>query len=108
MVNRASNLLAQGSTQYNGEVGCLVQNIRSWVITGFNLLPAGSNVFIVGYIDMPNSYGNIGTGEVISYNNTHPTNIRANGFIIDYVSANFGLYVRDTLSMNIRTEITME
>ena len=38
----------------------------------------------MGYIDLPSTYHYIGGGEVITYNNTHPTDIRANGFIIDY------------------------
>ena len=108
MVNRGSALLAQGSTQFNGEIGCLVQNTRSWVITGFNLLPASSTVIIVGYIDFPNIAGTVGTGEVLSYNNTHASNIRANGFIIDYVSVNFGLNLRNIEPLNVRTEVTME
>lgn len=47
-------------------------------------MSAGNVIKIVGFIDMPGSNGNIGTGEIITYNNTHPTNIHDNGFIIDY------------------------
>ena len=32
---------------------------------------------------MPASYGYIGTRYIYTYNNTHPTDIRANGFVID-------------------------
>lgn len=34
MISQGSVLYAQGQT-YNGEIGCMVQNTRSWVITSF-------------------------------------------------------------------------
>jgi hypothetical protein len=62
MTNLGSLLYAQG-TSYNGEIGCLVQNTRQWVITGFNALSGGSVVRIVGKIDLPVSQsGWIGGG----------------------------------------------
>ena len=55
-----------GSATYTGEVGCLVQTTntssRSWVITGFNTIAGGTNVVIVGEIDLPNSSGSMGYG----------------------------------------------
>ena len=83
----------------------MVQNDNSWVVTEFNALPASSDVILRGYIDFPtasNAY--IGPGEVITYNNTHPTNIRANGFIIDYRSdPNFEIATGDEKSHNFDT-----
>lgn len=61
MTNLGSTLYAQG-TSYNGEIGCLVQNTRHWVLTGFNALNGGSYVVIVGQIDLPSSSGWIGAG----------------------------------------------
>jgi hypothetical protein len=75
---------------------------HSWVITGFNALPINSYVLIVGYIDMPAGYGYLGYGEIITYNNTDPTNIRANGFIIDFWSnGNFGINVLQAAGFNV-------
>lgn len=34
MISQGSVLYAQGQA-YNGEIGCMVQNTRSWVITSF-------------------------------------------------------------------------
>lgn len=57
---------------------------------------------IVGLIDLPGSNGNIGTGEIITYNNTHPTNIRSNGFIIDYYyDTSFFISVNNAASQNV-------
>lgn len=96
MTNIGSQLYAS-SQSYNGEIGCMVQNTRQWVITSFQALNGGSQVIIMGEIDFPTSYGSLngnydlGSGEIITYNNTDPINIRANGFIIDYVNdVNFG------------------
>lgn len=79
------------------------------MITGFNQLAAGSTVIIVGLIDLPGSYHYLGYGEIISYNNTHPTDIRTNGFIIDFYSnSNFGIYVNNYQAHNTDSEITLE
>ena len=100
MTNYGSQLTAVGGT-YNGEIGCLVQNTRNWVITSFATLAASSRVKIMGYIDMRTTNGYLGTGEVITYNNTHPTDIRGNGFIIDYHSdGNFEISAADYASWN--------
>jgi len=61
MTNLGSALSLKGSTN-NGEVGCMVQNTRSWVITNFNDMTVGDVVKIVGFIDLPGSNGYIGTG----------------------------------------------
>jgi hypothetical protein len=72
-------------------------------------LAAGNVVKIVGEIDMPATSGNLGTGEIITYNNTHPTSIRTNGFIIDYYSnSNFFITVNNDIAHNVDSAITLE
>lgn len=79
----------------------MVQHTRNWVITSFTTLPASSRVKIMGYIDLRTTNGYLGGGEVITYNNTHPTDIRGNGFIIDYrYDSNFELNVANYASWN--------
>ena len=109
MTNIGSVLTAEGGSE-NGEIGCLVQNTKNWVITGFDTLAAGSKVILEGDIDMPTSSNvYLGAGEVITYNDTHATNIRANGFIIDYnYHSTFGIQTYDEESHNVDTEITLE
>lgn len=54
-----------------------------------------------------NSY--LGASEIISYNGTHPTNIRTNGFIIDYrYDSNSDIYLGAYNSMNANTEVSLE
>jgi hypothetical protein len=111
MTNLGSQLYAQGAgSTFDGEIGCLVQNTRQWYITGFNALSAGSTVRIAGKIDLPTSqWGWIGAGEVITFNNTHPTNIRTNGFIIDYYySGSFGLNINNAQSQNVEGQLLFE
>lgn len=109
MTNLGSTLVAEG-TAYNGEVGCLVQNTRQWVITGFNALSASSAIKIVGWIDLPtNQNGAIGAGEIITFNNTDPTNIRSTGFIVDYYySSTFGISINNAQSLNVDGQIMFE
>ncbi len=58
-----------------------------WVVTEFQALAAGSRVILMGYVDIAGSANNyLGACEVITYNSTHPTDIRTNGYIIDYHS----------------------
>ena len=58
-----------------GEIGCLVQNSYSWIITGFDTLPAGSQVIIYGTIDFPTvPVNSFGTGYVATYSNQDATN----------------------------------
>lgn len=59
----------------------------------------------MGYIDIAGSSSNyLGASEIISYNSTHPTNIRSNGFIIDYrYDSNSDIYLASYSSMNIDT-----
>ena len=111
MTNLGSQLYAQGAgSTFDGEIGCLVQNTRQWYITGFNALSAGSTVRIAGKIDLPTSQsGWIGAGEVITFNNTHPTNIRTSGFIIDYYySGSFGLNINNAPSQNVEGQLLFE
>lgn len=64
MTNLGSDLVVRNSGgSYDGEIGCLVQNTRQWVITGFTQINGGSYIVIVGWIDLPTSQnGYIGTG----------------------------------------------
>ena len=101
MANLGSTLDAEGGST-NGEIGCMVQNTRQWVITGFNALPASSYVVIVGLIDLPNSNGYLGAGEIVTFNGTHASNIRSNGFIIDYYThSNWVVNINNHLSYNV-------
>jgi len=59
--NLGSSLNAEGPV-YNGEVGCLVQNTRSWVITGFNAMAVNDWVRVVGFIDLPSTHSTLGGG----------------------------------------------
>lgn len=75
-----------------GDVGCVVQNTYSWIITAFDELPANSQVSIVGSIDLPNiQTATLGMGYVVTYINTDPTNVFTTCRIIDYLSTNFPL-----------------
>lgn len=83
---------ALAATNKQGDVGCLVQNDYSWVITSFDQLAAGSKVQIVGSIDLPTiQTASLGMGFIVTYSNTHSSNVFANGRIIDYVTTNFPL-----------------
>jgi len=61
MTNLGSTLIAEGSGGFSGEIGCQVQTTssgaKSWVITGFEALPGGSYIRIVGLMDYPASSG---------------------------------------------------
>ena len=84
------------ATNMQGDVGCLVQNDYSWVITSFDTLAAGSLVKIVGVVDLPlEQTVSLGTGYVITYGDTHATDIFGNGRYIDYLSTNFQLEVNN-------------
>ena len=80
------------ATNIEGDVGCQVQNTYSWLITGYDTLPANSKVSIVGSIDLPTvQTASLGMGYIVTYINTDATNVTANGRIIDYLSTNFPL-----------------
>ena len=82
------------ATNKQGEVGCLVQNSYSWLITSYEELPANSNVMISGVMDFPTALtSTLGTGYIVTYSNEHASNVFANGRIIDYVSTSFPLQV---------------
>lgn len=102
MVGRGSQLYAQNGN-FNGEIGCLVQLTRTWVITEFAALPAGSRVIIMGQVDIAGSSGShLSISQIFSYNNTHSSNIFANGFIIDYYANGVNsVYLYNYDSMNI-------
>ena len=79
-----------------GEVGCLVQNSYSWLITSFDELPAGSTVKIQGVIDFPTEQtASLGMGYVVTYSDTHSSNVHSHGRIIDYATTNFPLEVNN-------------
>lgn len=86
-----------GTTQPQGEVGCYVQNTYSWIITGNDDLPAGSQVYITGEISMPLvATTNLGTGYVVTYVGDDSTNTFTTSRIIDYMSTNFQLNINTT------------
>ena len=91
----------------SGEVGCDVQNTNHWVITSFVPVGAGTSILIRGFIDLPAQSGTIGLGEIISYSDSHPSNIYANGSRIDYIKKDFGLVVQNTSAMNINPDVFM-
>jgi hypothetical protein len=79
----------------------------SWIITGFDLLPANSQVKIVGQIDFPTIVTNsLGMGYVVTYSTQHSTNVFTNGKTIDYLSTNFPLAVQN-LTWNVDTYMSM-
>lgn len=46
-----------------GEIGCLVQNDYSWVITSFDAIDDNSHIKIIGLIDLPTTQTTtLGTG----------------------------------------------
>lgn len=108
MVNLGSKLYAQ-NLNYNGEIGCSVQSSNTWVLTSFQALSTNSRVIIMGYIDIGGSVNTyLSVREIISYNNTHDTNIRTNGFIIDYLydgstNSPASMTLGDYNTMNINT-----
>lgn len=84
------------SVNVQGEVGCTVQNTYSWIITGFDLLPAGSQVIIYGMIDFPLAAVNtLGMGYVCTYSNQNSSAF-ANAMTIDYVYTNYPMLVQNT------------
>jgi hypothetical protein len=95
------------SVNVEGEVGCLVQNTYSWIITGFDALPAGSQVKIFGLIDFPSIATNtLGMGYVCTYSNQDGTSNFNNAKTIDYLSTNFPLPVQN-LTWNVDTKMAM-
>lgn len=97
-VTMGSQLYGQNTgkpaTNIQGEVGCYVQNTYSWIITGNDALPADSQVYISGVIDMPTiTTTSLGTGYVVTYIGEDSTNTFANSRIIDYTTATFMLNV---------------
>lgn len=85
------------ATNVQGEVGCIVQNTYSWIITGNDALPAGSQVYISGVIDMPNvATTSLGTGYVVTYLAEDAANTFTTSRIIDYTTANFIINVNTT------------
>lgn len=70
-------------------------------------MPAGSQVRIVGSIDLPTvQTASLGTGFIVTYSDTHGTNVFANGRIVDYLSTNFPLEVNNK-TWNLDIEPTM-
>ena len=58
-------------------------------------------------INTANSY--IGTRYIYTYNNTHPTDIRTNGFVIDYFGASLSdVATQNSISWNVDSEITVQ
>ena len=80
-----------------GEIGCIVKNTRTWVITGFAALAANSRVVIYGQVDMPS-----GLSADIT---TKPISIVSYGSYDDSVSKSFGGKIDE--SLNIVTGFTV-
>lgn len=57
---------------------------------------------------MPASYGYIGTRYVYTYNNTHATDIRTNGFVIDSLGDGSNFYIDNYVSWNVDSELTVQ
>lgn len=90
-----------------GDVGCLVQNTYSWLVTGFDLLPAGSQVKIFGVIDLPlNVTTSLGNGYIATYSNQDATSAFLNAKTIDYLQTNFPLSVQN-LTWKLDGNLTM-
>lgn len=71
-VSMGSQLYGQNTgkpaTNKQGEVGCLVQNSYSWLITSYEELPANSQVMIAGVVDFPTVLTTtLGTGYIVTY-----------------------------------------
>jgi hypothetical protein len=95
------------SVNVEGEIGCLVQNTYSWIITGFDVLAAGSQVKIYGLIDFPTTAVNsLGMGYVATYSNQDVTSAFLNAKTIDYLSTNFPFPVQN-LTWNVDTSMAM-
>ena len=66
------------------------------MITSFDELPAGSQVKVIGVIDFPTaSTASLGMGWVVTYSDTHSSNVFTHGRIIDYLTTNFPLEVNN-------------
>jgi len=90
-----------------GEIGCTVKNTYSWIITGFDLLPAGSQVIIYGTIDFPTVPVNtLGMGYICTYSNQDSNNTFNNSKTIDYLYTNFPMLVQNT-TWNVDSSLTM-
>ena len=84
------------ATNVQGDVGCLVQNSYSWVITSFATLAAGSNVMVVGLVDLPLAQtASLGMGYIVTYGDTHSSNLFGNSRYIDYLAVNLPLEVNN-------------
>lgn len=95
------------SVNVEGEIGCLVQNTYSWLITGFDALPAGSQVNIYGFIDFPTvAVNSLGMGYVCTYSNQDVTSAFNNAKTIDYLTTNFPLAVQN-LTWSLDTTMPM-
>ena len=95
------------SVNVQGEIGCIVQNSYSWVITGFAELPPNSQVIIFGWIDFPTVPVNtLGMGYVVTYSNQDSSNTFNNAKTIDYLFTNFPLQVQNQ-TWNLDTSFNM-
>lgn len=95
------------STNVQGEVGCLIQNSYSWLITSFDELPAGSQVKVAGVIDFPTiQTATLGMGWIATFGDTHSSNVFDNGRSIDYLTTNFPLEINN-LTWSLDPEATM-
>lgn len=90
-----------------GEIGCYVQNTYSWIITGFDVVPAGSTITIYGKVDFPlYATSTMGMGYVCTYSNQNAVSAFANARTIGYLNVNFPLSVTN-LTWNVDTTMAM-
>lgn len=95
------------SVNVQGEVGCIVQNSYSWIITGFAELPANSQVVIYGRVDFPMAaIYSLGMGYICTYSTQHATNVFVNGKTIDYLQTNFPIQVQN-LTWSLDSQFSM-
>ena len=98
----------RGKAGNTGEVGCAVQNVNKWVITGFEEIPEGKTLTVKGIVDLPSVNGPIGGGHITTYADTHLTDIHSNGSRIDHLDvADFNLVLLDSFAMNINEDVFM-
>lgn len=95
------------ATNVQGDVGCLIQNDFSWVITSFDELPAGSQVKVMGEIDFPTEQtASLGMGYVATFGSTHSSNVFDHGRSIDFLRTDFPLEVNN-ITWNLDPDATL-
>lgn len=86
-----STLVAEGGTALKmGAIGCTLQQTSTLVITGFEALAANQLVKVAISIDLPAyTSTNLGSIEIITYSDTHSSDLYSNGRTIDSFAGSF-------------------